>query len=401
MNAGTIEDVLRRTIGLDAESIGVRTLERAVAERMTACGLAEDDYLRLLRESHEELQHLIESVVVKETWFFRDAVAFDVLLQFIRSKRIGAKELHILSAPCSTGEEPYSIAMSLRDGGVDAARVTIDAVDVSSRALAQARKGCYGKNSFRTDDLSFRDRYFESTGDRFCVKDEIKSVVHFVRGNLLDLPAHKQYDAIFCRNVLIYFDAATQQAVLSMLERLLADDGRLFVGPAETYLVSRGKFVSAGAKMSFGFQKAEAAPIRVRAPVIPRPLAPRQRGEGGRRPGEATRIETPIPKSTAPDVTRARELADAGQLEEARSICDAHIAQFGPSAQTLYVLALVSDAKGESDRAESYYGRVLYLDPDHAEALSHLALLAEMRGDSAAAERYRRRARRAASGDQR
>src|SRR5262249_28978799 len=138
--------------------------------------------------SKHEIQELIETVVVPETWFFRDAKAFEVLAEFVVHEWLPASpqgSLKILSGPCSTGEEPYSVAMALLDVGMPAHRFTIDAVDISARAVAKAKAGVYGANSFRGQSLEFRERYFEETAIGYTLKRSVCRSVAFHQSNLL------------------------------------------------------------------------------------------------------------------------------------------------------------------------------------------------------------------------
>ncbi len=148
MSFAAIEQLLRQSMGLDAATVGASTIERAVTDRMQACALATvDDYLGYLERSGLELQELTECVVVPETWFFRDEEAFAVLGRISADwlLRHPASTLRALSVPCSTGEEPYSIAMTLQDAGLPRKQIAVDAVDISVRAmLARARRGVYG-----------------------------------------------------------------------------------------------------------------------------------------------------------------------------------------------------------------------------------------------------------------
>jgi chemotaxis protein methyltransferase WspC len=147
------ELLLKEAIGLDVASIGSSAIDRAVAERQQATGLADrHTYWERLRASEEELQELIDAVVVPETWFFRDRGAFAALAEvalpeWLRTHPHGV--FRLLSIPCATGEEPYSLAMALFDANLPAARFQIDAFDVSERALESARRAVYGRRSFR------------------------------------------------------------------------------------------------------------------------------------------------------------------------------------------------------------------------------------------------------------
>jgi chemotaxis protein methyltransferase WspC len=142
-----------------------------------------------LAAEEKELQQLIELVVVPETWFFRDHEACATLARYaIEEWRPAHPDsmMQLLSLPCATGEEAYSMAMALLDAGLPASRFRIDAIDISIKALARAREAVYGRNSFRSTDLSFRDRYFTGAGDTYLLSETVRRQVHFQPGNLVD-----------------------------------------------------------------------------------------------------------------------------------------------------------------------------------------------------------------------
>ena len=129
-----------------------------------------EDYRRSLEHSRAEWNELVESVVVTETWFFRDPEPIAAFVRLVREEWLPAHStasLRLLSVPCSSGEEPFSLVMALLDAGVPADRFQVDAVDISARALARAARGVYGRNSFRGKDLAFRDRYFQPSEEGF------------------------------------------------------------------------------------------------------------------------------------------------------------------------------------------------------------------------------------------
>src|SRR6266567_1571676 len=173
-----IEKSLRETMGLDATSIGSALIHRTVRLRMKSLGLKRvEEYHRLLSSSRAEWNELVESVVVTETWFFRDREPFAALARLVLEKWLPVHPtapLRLLSLPCSSGEEPYSLAMALHDAGVPGGRFQIDAADISGRALARAAQGLYRKNSFRGEDLAFRDRHFQAGKEGFLLKDGIR-----------------------------------------------------------------------------------------------------------------------------------------------------------------------------------------------------------------------------------
>jgi chemotaxis protein methyltransferase WspC len=396
-------------MGLDAESIGVACVERAVRERLAARGLEDvQGYWELLSTLGQELQELIEAIVIPETWFFRDPEAFTALVRVVREEWLAKHAegtLRLLSLPCSTGEEPFSIAMALLDMGLAASRFAIDAIDISTRAIARAEEGVYGKNSFRARDLSFRERYFERRegGDR--LSDSVRRQVHFRHGNLLSggwLHGAHAYDVIFCRNVLIYFDRSTQGRALDVLGRLLTADGLLFVGPSETGLLLDSGFVSAGIPLAFAFRQAGTAAPRLRSKQRPAPAA-----------GSAKRIHTkpcgPVVaakaqprarpaeetmRATETWIEQAQNLANQGNLVDALAYCEHHLRTQPASAETFHLMGLLHDAAGRVREAAEHYRKALYLEPQHPEALVHLAVALQKQGDVQGARRLLERANR-------
>lgn len=405
----TIEALLRQEIGLDAASIGSSLIERTIRLRMKHHGLKDEaDYQQMLRDSPEELNELIEAVVVTETWFFRDREPFNAFTQFAVGEwlpRHSAGPMRILSVPCSSGEEPYSLAMALLDASVAAERFQIEAVDISGNALARAQRGIYGKNSFRGKDLEFRERYFVAVREGYALDATVRRRVSFARANVLDdgfLAGSAPYDFIFCRNLLIYFDRATQVLALAKLHRLLAADGVLFVGPAEMPLVSESGFTSAKLPHAFACRKTNGEivlphrPLRrkrkIHSPLPPAPPATSKPREGVApesklRPG-------PIANHQVASLKLARQFADSGQLDQAAATCHAYLARHRDSAEAYYLLGLVKDAANDPE-ALTYYRKALYLDPNHYETLVHAAFCLERAGDDAGAQVLKRRAERA------
>lgn len=261
------ERLLKSRIGLDASSVGSAVIERAVRQRMSGLALHdEDEYWMRLNGSPGEVQALIEAVVVPETWFFRYPESFTTLarLAFERLPSLGGgRALRILSLPCSTGEEPYSIVMALLDAGLSEYLFEVDALDVSARVIERASLGVYGRNSFRGDELGFRDRHFSEVADGYQLAEQVRRKVRFRCGNLLDpglLAGEAPYDFVFCRNLLIYFDRPTQSEVVEVLKRLLRPDGAMFIGPAEASLLSQHGMQPIGVPLSFVFRRTSEAP---------------------------------------------------------------------------------------------------------------------------------------------
>lgn len=400
-----LETLLKTLIGLDIETIGRGTIERALRTRLAACRVDQAAYLGLLEQSAAERQALIEAVVVPETWFFRYPEAFALLAERARALRAtrGPAPLRILSLPCSTGEEPYSIAMCLLDAGFAAAELRIDAVDVSQHALDAAAAARYGANSFRSADTGFRDRHFRTEAGGHVLDEAVRATVSLRAGNLLDatlMPGPASYDFVFCRNLLIYFDRATQLQALARLERWLSPGGLLFVGPAEAGMIRQQGLQALERTQSFAFMHRAAVP----APTpMPPAWPPAARPLPALRPQPRVAARVPLPAPAPPTgpvmpsdaalagLARIERLADAGQIADALAACAQQLQRFGPSAALFYWWGLLCDGERRSADAESYYRKALYLEPRHAEALAHLAALLAARGDQAGAHRLQQR----------
>ncbi|WP_051971334.1 protein-glutamate O-methyltransferase CheR [Massilia sp. 9096] len=349
---------------------------------------------------------LLDLVVVPESWMLRDPAVFAAALDFVQrrlAQRPGVA-LRILSLPCAGGEEPYSMALTLADAGIGPERCRIDGFDLSRGAIERAHLGRYTRNAFRSADLAFRERWFTVEGDEYLIDPQLRAYVNFQQANLFALGAqgaHGGYDLVLCRNLLIYFDDADQGRAAQAIAAVLADDGLLLSGYAETPAFCRHGYTPAPQGPVFALHKAAApvgghaptparapAPARLRVPARVRPAAPRVAPEPSRQPAAAA---APV----APELlARAQRLADAGQLAEAQADCRAVLALHPAHADAWFLLGLTSDCAGDVRAAERYWRRCLYLQPDHYAALCSLALLHEQRGDGARGASLRQRAAR-------
>jgi chemotaxis protein methyltransferase CheR len=198
-------------------------------------------FLTTSLQREEEWDELASVLCNNETYFFRERAQLDVLLSDVvdESLRAGGR-LRIWSSACSTGEEPYTIGMMLLEGRrIAPSNIMLRAGDLSPKALDKARTGFYRELSFRATPPEMVQRYFRPFQQGFFVNDDVKRMVDFFRINLLDAPAVAAtgtFDAIFCRNVLIYFDKPTQKRVVEAFAAALRPGGFLFLGHAESIM---------------------------------------------------------------------------------------------------------------------------------------------------------------------
>ncbi|WP_319763472.1 CheR family methyltransferase [Maridesulfovibrio sp.] len=402
--------ILNRAMGLAPDSLARSGVKFALKSRMRETGCDEREYLAQLRSNDRELSEFIEEVVVPETWFFRDRKPFDLLFETAMEKK--NEEFRVLSAPCSTGEESYSIAMTLMGAGLKDFRV--DGVDISKRALHKAKAGIYSDNSFRSEVPLYAKRWFSKCSQGHKLAEDIRNAVSFHSGNIIEggFPQGR-YDAIFCRNLMIYLDEGSRKNLAELLSSKLRDDGLLFVGHSEILPVLNDWFTPVRKQGTFALRKGRLKVAKLlrpegaggytgglkfkKIPYLPSmPIAP-VKPVASLRQKEAAGIDQQAHQKPVQDeisIDEIKLLADRGDVSKALNMCE-KLLQRGPDPELFHLCALLHESEGNIAIAEEFYGKVLYLEPDHVEALVHYALLLENRGDSRKAEIMRNRTLRA------
>lgn len=245
-----LQDLIENRSGIHLERSLWDSLRSNVSIRIAQrnfTGFKEYYNCLLTNGGEEEFQELLNTITVHETYFFRDPWQFDFIktniIPEIIQKKIGSRlkrVLKIWSAGCSTGEEPYSIAMTLlelKELLMDF-KLEILATDVSTKALKKAKEGIYGKNSFRNTERRYLEKYFTLSGGNYHLHEEVKNMVNFSLLNLVNDPFPiedmRGHDIILCKNVIIYFRPDSAREVLHNLYQCLAEKGYLFTGAAES-----------------------------------------------------------------------------------------------------------------------------------------------------------------------
>ncbi|MBN2498381.1 MAG: protein-glutamate O-methyltransferase CheR [Deltaproteobacteria bacterium] len=220
--------------------------ERRIGARMRELGLAtHQDYYRHLRyhpKRRTELEEIVELLTTNETYFFREeyqlrAFSEEILPELIE-RNASRRRLRVWSAGCSTGEEVYTVGILLRENRkLDGWNLEVFGNDISRKVLQVARKGIYGKNAFRVMEPYYLKHYFHPVGNSYAVDESLRSLVSFGYLNLLDgemLQLVGEVDVVFCRNVLIYFDASARIRVLATFHDKLRRGGYLLLGHSES-----------------------------------------------------------------------------------------------------------------------------------------------------------------------
>ena len=277
--------LVQQRSGLQVEALAESSLMVAVQKRMSATQTKPSSayYTRLLADD-AEFDELVSLLTINETYFYREPRQLELLTELFLPTllaRLGdspLRPLRILSAGCSTGEEPYSIAIAVREKfGESASRlVSISAGDIDQHALQRARQAYFPEYSFRATPREWRERYFTHEGNRGYRLDEtIRAMVEFNPLNLLDgdLPERlADFDVIFFRNVSIYFDAPSRERILRTLHAALRETGYLLLGTAETLANDVGVFQLREDRRGFYFVKGDARPAPQPARANRRPV---------------------------------------------------------------------------------------------------------------------------------
>ena len=220
-------------------------------------------FLQYDPRAEAEFDEIYDAVTTKETYFFREATQLTAFVEEIVPdilSRKGVKKVRVWSAGCSTGEEPYSIAMTLQESKLfDRAAFDIFASDISQQVLVRARKGTYREASFRVTDPDIRDKYFTRQDDgSWRIHDDIRNRVSFGRLNLYDeqrVSLLGAVDVVFCRNVIIYFDDASKKTVINSFFNRLVDGGYLLLGHSESLISLSTQFKLTHLKNDMVYQK--------------------------------------------------------------------------------------------------------------------------------------------------
>jgi len=243
-----IRDIIKDYCGLYFDDASRYLLEKRLSRRVRNHHLNDfRDYYRFIRydkRAEEELTAIMDILTVNETYFFREQNQLNAfseeILEELKTVNRDRRTLRIWSAGCSTGEEPYTIAMLINERGhFNGWDIEIHGSDINQRVLQTARRGVYRKNSFRTTEPYFMSKYFIEEDGSFKISDAVKKHVNFNYLNLLDPFKSKflgKMDVIFCRNVLIYFDNASRRRVIENFHDRLLDGGYLLLGHAESLI---------------------------------------------------------------------------------------------------------------------------------------------------------------------
>jgi chemotaxis protein methyltransferase CheR len=404
---------LESEIGLHFSAEQRADLERGLAAAAKHFGLPDAKtcaaFLLTQRVTAAERQVLAQCLAIGETYFFRDEsffrnLEFAILPELLRDRREKGRRLRLWSAGCSTGEEPYSVAMLLAGMLPDWREwdISILATDLNAEALRKARAGIYRQWSIRSNLPASAKRFLATRPDgHHEVHPDIRRLVRFDALNLADdcYPSVSNsttaMDLVLCRNVLIYFESRRVAAVLTRLGRALAPDGWLLATSAELPVARMPGLRRVGLPDMVAMRRED--PPQAAAAAAPAPLAP----PAARRilpalPPLPVRPVTSTPTTPVPQpadepaglASLARTCADSGDLERAATLCRQAMEADKSDPELPYLLATILSEQGLAKEAGSALRRTLYLCPDHVLAHVSLGNMALREGQARALQRH-------------
>lgn len=419
-------------------------LRYGLSERAEIIGAGElsDYYDFLTTDQHreEELRQLLSHLSVQETHFFRNLPQFDALRKYVipeiaRRKATGSRKLKFWSAGCSTGQEPYTIAMSVMDVLPDPQNweIQVLATDLNDHALEVAKKGWYPASKTTGLDRDHLNRYFIEKDNGYQVKDSLRDIVHFSRHNMvtesLPIQVFGTCDVVFCRNVIIYFTHQTAKHVIELFFDILNPGGYLFLGHSETLWKMSAKYSLVEMGDAFIYKKSLPRAIDGRRFIADRrmrerPLPPgvdldRRVSRGRRDEIEARDLlisgTQPDRQSSADDegvaitpeqasalsdlCAKSRQLFSLGEYSKVVETLEGIVNGRCTDGECHYILGLAQEKTDCQDSAIESFRKAVYCDSSHSLALFHLANLLEQKGDLKQAAREYRNAAKCLSAD--
>lgn len=377
-------DLIGESFGLQFDGSRREALRLAVRTRTLACGDESfQAYLDRLRGvgRETELGRLAELLTIQETYFFRNPEHFRALAEAILPELLpppGGRPIRIWSAGCATGEEPYSIALSLLEAGRQSAEIL--ATDVSEAALDVARAGRYSTRAVRLVPKPLLDRYFHRDKDRFLVGKALRRLVRFEYLNLIQEPfpaaRFTGWDVVFCRNVIIYLTTEAVRRLVRTLAQCLTPGGILFLGPSETLWQLSTDFELAEWGGGFYYRRRQPAHIPEPRPVPRKVDSPPPRPKSRR---ETRRVAPPAPP-TPSGLDRAQQALRAGDAASASAALEAATAGGSTDASPLVLLGYLRLSEGRVEAAAECARRALACNPIFPDAHLLEGLIAKEQG---------------------
>ena len=390
--AEDIKEILRTKIGLNTSSIDSSYFNSTLLNFMEAIDCeSTNELFDLLKLNQTKLVSFAEYFLEKSSWFFRDKETFNVLAEFINFQIKETDKIRILSMGCGTGEEPYSIAMSLVESGFNPKNFIVEAIDISPTVIEIARQALYNDNSFKDTDIRLKEKYFQQAEDIYILHPQIAQLVNFYKGNFIEqnfFAGRQHYDIIFAKNI---FNFLTRDATMKLVNNILlvlSDSGILVATENEIDKFYTGQFQKTVYGETILKKINQENSIRQNEKIR------------GTKKRHTSKLFTNIlkfkkshvmpyinakgmPANNFPLNSRIREIQQmlhSGLYENALENCNELIKEDSQNADIYYWMGYINEAMNDLNKAEDFYHKALYIEPEHYEAIVKLIIIFESKG---------------------
>jgi chemotaxis protein methyltransferase WspC len=386
--------VLEEEIGLDPESVGYKYIEKSINNTILKLGqIDEKEFYKEIIINKKSLEIFIEEIVVSETWFLRNRKSFNNLKIYLNQYDVVNEKLKILSAPCSTGEEIYSIIFMLFESGISSANCNLAAWDINHLNLNKAKKAMYKKLSLKELNDTDIEKYFRKEENFYKIKDDyLQYKIDFKQINLTKkiIEINEKFDIIFCRNLLIYLNENARKILLFNLEQLIKDNGILFVGDSElNYFLNNGfdkidNNTSTACIPSFKEKRKKTILInkQFKKEIKKDNLVINLSVDNENKTKEKNNLDLEL-----------QNLISLNHFDKAELICKENINRNKLDWKNYFWLGVIFFIKEDYNKSKDYFLKVLFLNPLEYDTLIYLSIIENREGNLEKSDLYKKRAK--------
>ncbi len=386
-----IRELIKIKIGLNVIDNDLSNFHSMILEYLSDNEIESIDKLLILIDTNRtELILLAEKLLNHETWFFKDKELYETIIQYINDNEFikNSQIIRILSIACSSGEEAYSIAMSLNNSGLNSKDFTIDGVDISPTAIETAKQAVYNSDSIKYMDMNLTEKYFRKAEELVILNPKIAHLVNFHKANIIEsnfFSNRKKYDIIVTKNI---FNILTNEAVnklLNNISRILTENGIVITTENECCYFQNPKFKKTNiSSTTYSLNSTETQLKQNNSKIKRNRIGALQKvfrfnkniNELKTQYSETMNYN----KSDSQLYNQIQQLILLRQYDRAKDFCDEIINENIQNPEIFYLLGNIYERQNDTEQAEEFYHKALYLEPYHYDTLIKLITLFENKG---------------------
>jgi chemotaxis protein methyltransferase WspC len=388
----SVKKILKQNTGLSLNSEDPDVTDDIISQYMENSGFnSENKLLEFLQSNTKELRNLASELINNETWFFRNKEIFDFLSDNLKQWKDNEeqKKLNILSVPCSTGEESYSIVITLFENMFKPNEFAIDAIDMSSKVIENTQQALYSKESLKELNDDLIEKYFYQAEDLYIMNPKISNLVNFYEDNIADenfLHSNKKYDIIVAKNFLNDYCIDSHRIIFNNIYSLLDDEGILITTSEEATLFDKMFFNSYDNDNPFVLRKfVQSQEKQDSTNIENKSKSVFDKIKSALKPATSN-LKIIDTADNIEEVNLGRELnniknlIDKNRFDSADEKCRQLLKSIKDNPDVFYYMGMINESLNKPEEAEEYYHKALYLEPYHYESLVHLILIFENKG---------------------